>query len=72
MAAAGLLNDLWTLKGLSPEGEASPVWIPLDLPGTPPIPRKGHSLVGVHELDSCASPVLLSCASVQGACALPQ
>lgn len=46
-SSSGLLNDLWTLKGLSPEGEASPVWIPLDLPGTPPIPRKGHSLVGM-------------------------
>lgn len=38
-----LANDLWTLRGLGLDGEEAPAWIPLELPGTAPAPRKGHS-----------------------------
>jgi len=38
-----LANDLWTLRGLGLDGEEAPAWIPLELPGNAPAPRKGHS-----------------------------
>lgn len=38
-----LANDLWTLRGLRLDGEEVPAWIPLELPGNAPPPRKGHS-----------------------------
>lgn len=38
-----LANDLWTLRGLGLDGEESPSWLPLELPGTAPAPRKGHA-----------------------------
>ena len=38
-----LANDLWTLRGLGLDGEEAPAWIPLELPGNAPTPRKGHS-----------------------------
>lgn len=38
-----LSNDLWTLRGLGLNAEESPTWLPLELPGTAPAPRKGHA-----------------------------
>ena len=38
-----LANDLWTLRGLGLDGQEAPAWIPLELPGTAPAPRKGHT-----------------------------
>ena len=38
-----LANDLWTLRGLGLDGEETPSWLPLELPGTAPAPRKGHA-----------------------------
>ena len=42
----GLLSDLWTLRGLGLDGEEAPAWIPLELPGPAPSPRKGHACAG--------------------------
>ena len=38
----GLTRDLWTLRGAG-AGEEAPAWIPLELPGPAPAPRKGHA-----------------------------
>ena len=46
MHDAGLLNDLWILKGVVTLGEEKPVWVPLELPGIAPSPRKAHALAG--------------------------
>lgn len=40
------MNDLWTLRGVTSEADDAPVWLPLELPGPVPVPRKGHSLAG--------------------------
>ena len=42
---AGLLGDLWSLKGAS-GGSVAASWTSLDLPGTWPCPRRNHVLAG--------------------------
>lgn len=37
---------MWILKGVVAEGVEQPGWMPLDLPGEGPTPRKAHSLAG--------------------------
>lgn len=44
----GLTRDLWTLRGAGAEEEA-PAWIPLELPGPAPAPRKGHACASEEE-----------------------
>lgn len=58
-----LANDLWTLRGLGLDGEEAPAWIPLELPGTAPAPRKGHSCTCKQDaiIDVCI--LSLSCSS---------
>ena len=48
-----LANDLWTLRGLGLDGEESPSWFPLELPGTAPAPRKGHACASKPSLGLC-------------------
>ncbi|KAK9813645.1 hypothetical protein WJX73_001345 [Symbiochloris irregularis] len=43
----GLLNDLWTLRGMSGDSDESAMWMQLDLPGNSPVPRKGHAFASV-------------------------
>ena len=43
-----LANDLWTLRGLGLDDSDSPAWIPLELPGSAPAPRKGHTCTGMQ------------------------
>ena len=42
---AGLLGDLWTLRGLGQPGSIL-IWTLLELPGSWPCPRRNHALVG--------------------------
>ncbi len=42
---AGLVGDLWTLRGLGADDDAAS-WIPLELPGAPPSARKGAAMAG--------------------------
>ena len=42
---AGLLGDLWSLKGAS-GGSVAAAWTSLELPGTWPCPRRNHTLAG--------------------------
>ena len=49
-----LANDLWTLRGLGLDGEEAPAWIPLELPGTAPAPRKGHSCTCKRDAILCS------------------
>lgn len=53
-----MLNDVWTLRGVVSEGDESPAWILLDLPGTPPTPRKGQAMTRAwpRSLSSCVKP----------------
>jgi hypothetical protein len=48
----GLLADLWTLRGASgADADVSGVaWVPLELPGTAPAPRKGAAVAGACAL----------------------
>ena len=46
-ACSGLLNDLWTLRAAGGDVEDSAAaWVPLDLPGTAPAPRKAAAVAG--------------------------
>ncbi|CAL8464836.1 g4371 [Coccomyxa elongata] len=45
----GLVADLWTLRGATTDIEEGVVaWIPLDLPGSTPAPRKGAAMAGLN------------------------
>ncbi|EIE22836.1 galactose oxidase [Coccomyxa subellipsoidea C-169] len=44
----GLVADLWTLRGATTDPEeGATAWIPLELPGPSPAPRKGAAVAGV-------------------------
>ena len=46
-ACAGLLADLWTLRGAGGDAEDNAAaWVPLELPGTAPAPRKAAAVAG--------------------------
>jgi hypothetical protein len=46
-SAAGLVADLWTLRGATSDVEEGAIaWIPLELPGPSPAPRKGAAIAG--------------------------
>ncbi|KAK9917644.1 hypothetical protein WJX75_006758 [Coccomyxa subellipsoidea] len=45
----GLVADLWTLRGATSDVEEGAIaWIPLELPGPSPAPRKGAAIAGVN------------------------
>lgn len=43
-AAGGISGDLWALRGVvTVDSDVPPSWLPLELPGSQPAPRKGHA-----------------------------
>lgn len=58
---AGLVADLWTLRGAITDIEEGVVaWTPLDLPGSPPAPRKGAAMAGGNDFQYFGSKIAVT------------
>lgn len=66
-AAGGIGGDLWALRGVvTVDGDVPPSWLPLELPGSQPAPRKGHAAacMSTHVILAVGDQLVVACCSL--------